>query len=74
MIQEMANRKPKDVTIKMKDLRNIDTLVEIPSWMTSMSEPSLLTILNTNYNKICIHRSPVFLESKNSMSLLTKLL
>ena len=51
MTHEMTKRKPKETAINMKDLKNIDTLVEIPSWITSISEPSLLTILGIKYHK-----------------------
>lgn len=40
---EMKKRKMKETTMKMKDLRNIETFVDNPSWMTAVSDPILLT-------------------------------
>ena len=41
---ERMNRNMNDTIMNMKDLKNIDTFVDNPSWMTAVSEPILLTI------------------------------
>jgi hypothetical protein len=42
--QEIINKKTKARSKKIRDLKNIETLVLIPSYITVVSLPNLLTI------------------------------
>lgn len=59
--QEIMKRNTNETMINMKDLRNIETLVESPSWITAISEPILLTI---NTSSILIIAQKINIDRK----------
>lgn len=42
---DMMNKKMKQTMMKIKDLKNIETFVDNPSYITAVSEPILDTIV-----------------------------